>query len=299
MPGSPPCGRGNEFGDFLRAHRARLTPEAAGLRSIGSRRVVGLRREEVAVLAGVSSDYYARLEQGRERTPSPELMEAVARALQLGADARDHAFRLARLAPTTRVTDEQVSPHLRQLMNSFPKAAAYVVNPAFRVIAANDIATGLIAPANHDGHVLQYMFLDPTARTYFVHWDDAAHAAVSGIRLAAGFSPPHAEVAALVRRLYVRSPAFAALWDDHEVAGLTTVHMHIRHPAVGELELSYQTFDVRESPGLQLTVASAAPGSPSEDALALLGTIEATQREGAPGFRQPGAPRAARTQESP
>ena len=127
MPGMPTGAGGNELGDFLRAQRARITPESAGLRSVGSRRVIGLRREEVAVLAGVSSDYYACLEQGRERTPSPQLMEAVARALQLGADARDHAFRLARLAPTTRVTDEQASPHLRQLMDSFPTAAAYVV----------------------------------------------------------------------------------------------------------------------------------------------------------------------------
>ena len=290
MPGTGAGARGNELGDFLRAQRARITPEAAGLRSVGSRRVTGLRREEVAVLAGVSSDYYARLEQGRERAPSPELMEAVARALQLGADARDHAFRLARLSPRTRATEEQLSPHLRQLLDSFSKAAAYVVNPAFRVIAANEIATGLIAPAHHDGKVLEYLFLDPTAPTYFVHWDDVARASVSGIRLSAGFMPPHPEVAALVRRLYVRSQTFAAMWDDHEVAGLTTVHMHIRHPAVGELELSYQTFDVRESPGLQLTVASAAPGSPSEDALALLGTIEATQRGGAPGLRQPDPP---------
>ncbi|SDF00982.1 Transcriptional regulator, contains XRE-family HTH domain [Blastococcus aurantiacus] len=298
MSGAHTRARDNELGDFLRAQRARITPEAAGLRSVGSRRVTGLRREEVAVLAGVSSDYYARLEQGRERAPSPQLMEAVARALQLGADARDHAFRLARLAPTTRATEEQLSPHLRQLLNSFSKAAAYVVNPAFRVIAANEIAAGLIAPAHHDGKVLEYLFLDPTAPTYFVHWDDVAHASVRGIRLSAGFSPPHPEVAALVRRLYVRSPAFAAIWDAHEVAGLTTVHMHIRHPAVGDLELSYQTFDVRESPGLQLTVASAAPGSPSEDALALLGTIEATERGGY-GFPTVGpSPQVTRTQES-
>jgi transcriptional regulator with XRE-family HTH domain len=285
MPGTHAGGGDHELGEFLRARRARVTPESAGLRTVGSRRVPGLRREEVAVLAGVSSDYYARLEQGRERAPSPQLMEAVARALQLGADARDHAFRLARLAPTTRATEEQPSPHLRQLLNSFSRAAAYVVNPAFRVIAANEIATGLIAPAHHDGRVMEYLFLDPTAPSYFVDWDEVARAAVRGIRLTAGFTPPHAEVAALVRRLYVRSPAFAAIWDDHEVAGLTTVHMHICHPAVGDLELAYQTFDVRESPGLQLTVASAVPGSPSEDALALLGAVEATGRRGATASR--------------
>lgn len=277
MTGADTGANNNELGAFLRAQRARVTPGEAGLRTVGTRRVAGLRREEVAVLAGVSADYYARLEQGRERAPSPQLMDAICRALLLGGDARDHVFRLARLAPTTRVTTEQPTPHLRQLLSSFPRAAAYVVNPAFRVIAANDIATGLIAPAHHDSQVMQFMFLDPTARDYFVQWDEVARAAVSAIRLAAGYSPPHPEVAALVRRLYVRSPAFAAMWDDREVQGLTTVHKLIRHPVVGHLELWYQTFDVREAPGLQLTIATAEPGSPSEDALILLGSLEATQ----------------------
>lgn len=271
----------NELGEFLRAQRARVTPAEAGLRSVGSRRVSGLRREEVAVLAGVSADYYARLEQGRERAPSPQLLDAVCRALLLGHDARDHAFRLARLAPATRVTTEEPSCHLRQLLDSFPKAAAYVVNPAFRVIAANDIATGLIAPAHRENQVLEFLFLNPTAADYFVQWEDVARSAVSAIRLAAGYSPPHPEVAMLVRRLYARSPAFAAMWDDRTVQGLTTVHKLIRHPAVGQLELSYQTFDVREAPGLQLTVATAEPGSSSEVALALLGSLAATQRASA------------------
>ena len=274
---------GNELGEFLRAQRARITPEEAGLRSVGNRRVSGLRREEVAVLAGVSADYYARLEQGREQAPSPQLMDSICRALQLAPDARDHAFRLARLAPTTRVTAEEPTHHLRQLLDSFPKAAAYVVNPAFRVIAANGIATALLAPALHEGQVMQYLFLDPAAKNYFIEWENVAKAAVSGIRLAAGFTPPHPEVATLVRRLYARSPAFATMWDDHTVQGLTSVHKFIRHPEVGDLELWYQTFDVREAPGLQLTVATAEPGSPSEDALALLGTLEVTQRIAEPG----------------
>jgi transcriptional regulator with XRE-family HTH domain len=280
MPDPTAGASGNELGDFLRAQRARISPSEAGLRSVGARRVAGLRREEVAVLAGVSADYYARLEQGRERAPSAQLMDSICRALTFTPDARDHAFRLARLAPTTRARMEEPTHHLRQLLDTFPKAAAYVTNPAFRVIAANDIATALIAPAHHDSQVMQYLFLDPTASTYFLDWDDVARAAVSAMRLAAGFSPPHPEVATLVRRLYARSPAFAAMWDDRTVQGLTSVHKFIRHPEVGDLELWYQSFDVRESPGLQLTVATAEPGSPSEDALALLGTLEVTQRIG-------------------
>jgi len=268
----------NELGDFLRAQRARVSPADAGLRTTGARRVAGLRREEVAVLAGVSADYYARLEQGRERAPSAQLMDSICRALMLGSDARDHAFRLARLAPSIRLTEEEPTPHLRQLLDNFPRSAAYVVNPAFRVIAANDIATALIAPSQLDGQVVQFLFLDPTASQYFLDWEDVARATVSGLRLSAGYSPAHPEVATLVRRLYARSPRFAELWDDQTVKGLTEVSKRIHHPAVGLLHLSYQTFDVREAPGLQLTVATAEPGSPSEDALALLGSMEATQR---------------------
>lgn len=266
------------LGDFLRAQRARVSPTDVGLPSVEGRRVSGLRREEVAVLAGVSVDYYTRLEQGRERTPSAQVVDAICGALRLSPDARQHAYRLARLAPTVQYPPDIVSPELRQLMEAFPGAAAYVVDPAFRVIATNPTANALLGPTQLKAGGLEFIFLEPAARDYFVEWDVVARASVSALRLAAGFTPPYAAVPPLVERLLRGSPEFAALWADHTVAGLNITYKVIEHPLVGRMELTYQSFDVRDAPGQQLTVATAPAGSASADALALLGTIDATER---------------------
>lgn len=266
------------LGDFLRAQRARVAPVDVGLPDVAGRRVAGLRREEVAVLAGVSVDYYTRLEQGRERTPSAQVVDAICGALLLSPDARQHAYRLARLAPTFQPPPGTVSPELLQLMDAFPGAAAYVVDPAFRVIAANATARVLLGPKQLGAGGLEYIFLEPSARDYFVEWDVVARASVSAIRLAAGFAVPYPAVPPLVERLLRESTDFAALWADHTVAGLNTTYKVINHPDVGRVELTYQTLDVRDAPGQQLTVATAPVGSPSADALALLGTIDATRR---------------------
>jgi transcriptional regulator with XRE-family HTH domain len=269
----------NQLGDFLRAQRSRTSPHDVGLSSVAGRRVAGLRREEVAVLSGVSADYYARLEQGRERTPSAQVVDAICHALRLAPDAREHAFRLAKLSPTVTRAGETVSPELLQTMDAFPHTAAYVTNPAFRVLIANPAATALIAPLQRrDPNVLAALFLDPTARDFYVNWDEVSKASVSALRLAEGFTPAHPEVTDLIVRLRRESTTFRGLWDDHAVAGLTATRKTIRHPEVGMLTLSYQTFDVRSAPGQQLTVATAAPGSSSADALALLGTLDATRR---------------------
>ncbi|WP_405059678.1 helix-turn-helix transcriptional regulator [Kribbella sp. NBC_01505] len=259
----------NQLGEFLRAHRARLTPQEAGFAGVGARRVAGLRREEVAVLAGVSADYYARLEQGRERTPSAQVVEAICRALRLEADAREHLFRLARLAPGVDHTGESIAPELLQTMAAFADAAAYVTNPAFRVLVANPAAAQLITPLQGvEENVLAALFLDPFAAEFYGNWDEVVRASVSALRLSAGFTPPHPEVTSLVTRLYGDSPLFRSLWDDQSVAGLTVTRKTIRHPEAGLLELSFQTFDVRSTPGQQLTVATAACGSPSAAVLA-------------------------------
>jgi transcriptional regulator with XRE-family HTH domain len=245
---------------------------------MGSRRVAGLRREEVAVLAGVSADYYTRLEQGRERTPSAQVVEAICTALRLSADGRDHAYRLAKLAPNVQPKGETVSAELIQLMDAFPHAAAYVVNAAFRVLAANATAVALLGPTQINGGALNFIFLDPAARSYFVNWEVIARASVSALRLASGYSSPHPEVPPLIETLLRESPNFAQLWADHTVAGLTVTDKTINHADVGVLSLTYQTFDVRDAPGQLLTVATAAAGSPSADSLALLGTLLATQK---------------------
>ncbi|MFE7227579.1 helix-turn-helix transcriptional regulator [Nocardioides sp. NPDC057577] len=265
------------LGEFLRAQRSRLTPADVGLPDVGRRRVSGLRREEVAVLAGVSIDYYTRLEQGRERTPSAQVVDAMCSALRLSPDAREHTFRLARLGPASRPEPGPVGPELLQLMDAFPHAAAYVVDPGFQILAANTTAKALLGPSQLALGAFDFLFLDPSARTYFVGWEHVARAAVSALRLAAGFADPHPAVTPLVSRMLAGSSEFAAFWADQTVAGLSLTEKIIDHPDVGRLTLTYQTLDVREAPGQQLTVATARAGSPSADALALLGTVEATR----------------------
>ncbi|OZE83916.1 hypothetical protein CH294_06575 [Rhodococcus sp. 14-2483-1-1] len=267
----------NRLGDYLRAQRARVTPAEVGLPDVGARRVAGLRREEVAVLAGVSVDYYARLEQGRERTPSAQVMNTICAALMLGADGRAHAYRLARLTSSAAfVVDEAVSTDLQQMMDNVSNAAAYVVNSGFRVLSSNRIATALIGADQYDRPV-EYLFLDPAARLYYLDWIVIARATISGLRFSAGFTPTHPEVAPLVEFLRRRSPEFSTLWDAHEVAGLGITKKRIEHPEVGRLDLTYQTFEVRDAPGQQLIVATAPVGSPSADALSLLGSLDATR----------------------
>ncbi|MFE9636714.1 helix-turn-helix transcriptional regulator [Streptomyces sp. NPDC006463] len=269
----------NDLGDFLRAHRARLRPDDVGLASYGARRVAGLRREEVAVLAGMNSDYYARLEQGRERSPSSQILEVISNALRMDDEAREHMFRLAGTTPDGERPQprETVDTALRQLLDGYPNAAAFVLNPATDFLASNALADALFAPFENADNMARMVFLDPAARSFFTQWGRAAEAVVAGLRHATGLDPHYRRLHDLVDSLTEASEEFAALWSSHTVHGKTRDGKELLHPDVGPLALTFQTFDVRGAAGQQLVIYHAEPGSPSDQALSLLGSLHATR----------------------
>ncbi|CAL9333209.1 helix-turn-helix domain-containing protein [Streptomyces sp. enrichment culture] len=277
----------NALGGFLRARRARLRPDDLGIPFSGRRRVPGLRREEVAALAGVSTDYYTRLEQGRERHPSPQTLDAVARALRLDDAAVAHLHRVA--GPPARRTRraaqraERVSPHLRRLLDGWNDTPAFVLGAALDFLARNRLANALFSGFTHSDNLLRMTFLDPAARGFHRDWDRAAESAVAALRQAAGVDPDHPGLGSLVGELSVKSAGFRTLWALHDVRGKTHEAKLLHHAEVGDLELHYESFTVNSAPTQQLVVYQAEPGSPSADALTLLGSLDA---EPAPASRR-------------
>ncbi|NNH73577.1 helix-turn-helix domain-containing protein [Nocardia uniformis] len=267
-----------ELGDYLRARRAQLRPEEVNLPPTGPRRVPGLRREEVAVLVRVSVDYYIRLEQGRERGPSAQVVEALSTALRLTEDGRQHLFRLAGLTPRALAATvrDRVDPSLLQLMDAWPSNPAVVYNRAYDVLASNTIADALFHDWSHSRNLMHVVFTDPAARPFYRDWHDVARNSVAGFRLGHGQARHDPRIQQVLTELLDHSPEFAHLWAHHDVRGKALESKRFDHPAVGPLTLTMQTFDVRPSPGQELVVYHAEPASPSSQALALLGSLAVT-----------------------
>lgn len=271
----------NSLGEFLRARRGQVGPEAVGIVSTGTRRVPGLRREEVATIAGVSIDYYVRLEQGRERSPSAQVLDSLGRALQLDDDARLHLYRIAGLRPSPLLatTAERVDPQLLRLLEMWPDNPAIVLGRAYDVLAGNRLAYALFDGFRQGPNLLMKIFLDPAARSFYPGWDRVATYTVAGFRILQGMFPSDPRIAEVLRTMLAESPEFAEIWERHDARGKRLESKTFDHPDVGELTLSMNAFDVKSAPGQELIVYHAEPGSTSADALALLGSIAATRAQ--------------------
>jgi transcriptional regulator with XRE-family HTH domain len=275
-----------EVREFLSSRRARITPEQAGLPAYGgNRRVKGLRREEVAMLAGVSIDYYVRMERGNLSGASDSVLDALARALQLDDAEREHLFALARAAGPgsrgRRTTPTTVRPAVQQVLDAITDAPAWVRNGRHDIVATNRLARALYAPVLADprrpANTTRFLYLDEAAREFFVDWDRIANDAAAMLRLEAGRNPHDRALIELIGELSTRSEIFRQRWASHDVQYHRSGMKRLRHPVVGQLDLSFESMELPSEPGLTLNVYTAAPGSPTADGLKMLASWAATQ----------------------
>ena len=277
--------RSKEIAGFLRSRRAALTPEYAGLEADGrARRVTGLRRDEVARLAGVSTEYYTRLEQGRAANPSAEVVQALARALQLDASECEHLADLllpahgsARRAPA-RV--QRVRPGLYLMLETLSHVPAFILGRRTDVLAANHLAKAVLTdfdalPATRR-NLARYYLLDPQARERVGEWEKIAAETVAILRLEAGHYPDDRALADLVGELTLKSPEFTGWWNDHRVLRRTHGAKHYYHPVAGEIHFSYESFQAPGDPDQTLCVYNVEPGSNSAQALRLISSWTAS-----------------------
>lgn len=268
--------RSNALGEYLRARRELADPADSGLRVLGVRRTPGLRREEVATLAGVSADYYLRLEQGRDRNPSPEVLEALARVFGLDATATRYLLTLAAARPATPKPPrrEFVPIGIRQLLEAL-ELPAFVESRMFDVLAANRLATALAASIRPGTNRLRSMFLDSDERDLHPDWEQATGGMVASFRASLGTDVADPRIARLVGELSLASEQFRRLWARHDVKALAGAPARMRHPQVGTLELRREKLPIGESDGQLLVIYHAEPGSDSARSLALLGSLAA------------------------
>jgi transcriptional regulator with XRE-family HTH domain len=274
-----------EIREFLTSRRARITPQQAGLPVFGgTRRVPGLRREEVAMLAGVSVDYYTRLERGNLKGVSESVLEALARALELDEAERAHLFDLARAAgPAARPrrrSPQRIRPSVQRILDAMTGTPAFAQNGRLDILAANTLGRGLysemyadpVRPANH----ARFVFLNPRAPGFYRDWNRAANDTVAILRSEAGRDPYDRGLSDLVGELSTRSDEFRTRWAAHNVRIHQTGVKDFHHPVVGDLSLTYEMMDLAADAGIAILAYSAEPGSRSQEALDLLGSWAAT-----------------------
>jgi transcriptional regulator with XRE-family HTH domain len=274
----------NDIAEFLTSRRARVTPEQVGLPTYGTRRVKGLRREEVASLAGVSVEYYKRLERGNASGVSESVLDALARALQLDDAERAHLFDLVRAAnpivpKRRRPARQRVRPVVLRILESIT-SPAIVRNSRVDYLAANPLGHALYAPVfdsrEQPANSARFTFLDPAAQEFYVDWERTARDLVAHLRSEAGRNPYDRGLSDLVGELSTRSEPFRVWWAAHNVRYHQSGTKRLRHPVVGELDLAYEVMDVSADEGLMIAAYSAEPGSRSAEALDLLASWTAT-----------------------
>jgi transcriptional regulator with XRE-family HTH domain len=275
--------------DFLVTRRAKITPQQAGLTFFGgNRRVPGLRREEVAMLAGVSADYYTRLEKGNLSGVSDSVLEAIAGALQLDEAERLHLLDLARAANTSparaarRPAPRQVRPGIQLILDGMTDTPAFVRNGRLDILAVNTLGRALYSPAfttpGKPVNLARFRFLDLAARDFYPDFGESARTTVALLRTEAGRDPFNTSLTGLIGELSTRSDEFRALWAAHDVRLHRSGRKQFRHPAVGLLDLMFEAMAIEADEGLTLTVYTAEPGTPSRDGLKLLASWAATSQ---------------------
>lgn len=284
--------------EFLASRRAKVTPDQVGLPAGMNRRVPGLRRSEVAALAGMSVEYYSKLERGAIAGASASVLEAIARALQLDAAERAHLFDLAQAAqgtsalarPVRRSSKQWVTrPSLQRALDAITGGPAFVRNGRMDLLAANQLARAFYADVYADprrpANLARFTFLDPNATRFHPEWELAADVCVAILRTEAGRDPRDKELHDLVGELSTRSDEFRTRWGAHNVRHHGTGTKRFHHRVVGDLTLAYEGLEMAAEPGLTLTIYTAEPGSPSEEALRLLASWAASEEAEPAGAR--------------
>ena len=277
----------NELGEFLKARRAELTPSEVGLRGGPRRRVKGLRREEVALLAAISTEYYTRIEQGRLQASAP-LLDEIAQVLRLNDAQRTYLFDLAakeRVRPTVYRERQQVDPQLQRMLDDLSASPAFVIGRCTDILGWNRLAAALWTDFGRYPELervfVRLLFTEPWMRELYVDWEEVTRLAIAQLRMESARYPDDQPLTALVEELSARDPQFRQWWTEHDVAMRGNGVKKLRHPVVGELTLDWNTLTCGTDPDQHIIVWNAEPGTPSYDGLRLLASWTADQKPSA------------------